>query len=87
MIKEEQDTWLPGIEPELDWDLIPIESIWDISEGLSFKILEHDKKKMIVTVLRMVRDACGYVPAMHATPQEFSASEVIRKVSNFKRTT
>lgn len=59
MIKQEQETWLPGIRPEVDWAMIPVGSTWQRRSGSRIRILSVDKEKQTVTILTMHKHQKG----------------------------
>jgi hypothetical protein len=83
--KLEQDTWLPGCEPQADWDLIPIDSIWERADGWAFKVLSVDREKLIISIIRVERTPCGYVAACGALRHDFLAFPLLKKFPNFTR--
>ena len=84
-MKVEQNTWLPGVRPEPDWDSIPIDSIWERPDGLAFKILSIRKEDQLVIITRMRRDACGYVPVTQGSTHAYCVFVLINKLPNFTR--
>lgn len=83
--KQEQETWLPGCEPQADWEAVPVDSVWERADGISFKVLSVDKGKLLITIIRVDRTPCGYVASPGATQHEFPAFPLLRKFPNFTK--
>jgi len=81
---QEQDTWLPGIQPEVDWEKVPVGSIWKRKGGTMIQIMSVDHNKRTVSILRVARRLGGvYGPHGSARETELPASTVIHMLKDF----